>query len=182
MARLPGDQHFSSCVGFRDILLLRKLIFIFHSFLLPWLKRVINIWKDNSEENSRDWFQQRNPFVWDLFSCGYYFRLQHHQFMLAGVIMKMRILLDTILPETRQYQLRWVRSFHRHFLGTPSSHEPNRQESLPVERLYPARQPDKQISWHEASSAIEENKAGKRGMWRVVQLFDSAPQHSHICR
>lgn len=101
MTRLPGDQHFSSCVGFRDILLLRKLIFIFHSFLLPWLKRVINVWKDNSEENSRDWFQQRNPFVWDLFSCGYYFRLQHHQFMLAGVIMKMTILLDTILPETR---------------------------------------------------------------------------------
>lgn len=93
--------------------------------------------------------------------------------MLVDVIMKMRILLDTILlsglrlPDICEYQIGWVHSFNRHFLSTPSSNIQNRQDlchgKLVSWKVETGKQIMKRKIWRKVSSAVEKNKAGKRG-------------------
>lgn len=93
--------------------------------------------------------------------------------MLVDVIMKMRILLDTILhsgfrlPDICEYQIGWVHSFNRHFLSTPRSNIQNRQDPCHGKLVSWKVGRDKQIMkhkiWRKVSSVVEKNKAGKRG-------------------
>lgn len=94
--------------------------------------------------------------------------------MLVDTIMKMRILLDTILrsglrlPAIFEYQIGWVHSFNRHFLSTPSSNEQNRPDPCPWEACVlegrDRQTNDKMHNLGKVSSAVEKNKAGKRGV------------------